>query len=217
MNTLVQLAIPVRRFQSSFELDRQLEAAAYGLEAEHDSAYRAARQQYLRQLLSDPNQPKHVKGWIRQELNRLQRIEFAQQSGYRAVGSSAINIHKLAKAGMRNLGPGGSARDLRGIPGLDVGHKLGLHNQHHPANFRLEDARFNRARPGISRRLGLFDRYREGEVSFEAELEKISVNLELEDPESFFTKVTPIPGIGNKEGQEILTRLALRGLPLNLA
>jgi hypothetical protein len=128
------------------ELEYELEAAAEGLEAEHDSKYRAARQAYLKQLQDDLNQPRHVRGWIRQERKRLERIERAQQIGRR--------------------GPGGSKRYLRGVPGLDVGHKLGKHNQPDPANFRLEDARFNRARPGLSRRVGLFHKYRESELEF---------------------------------------------------
>ena len=293
-------------------------------------AYQAALQQYLRQLLSDPNQPQHVRGWISQELNRLGRIQKAQRQGRRA--------------------PGGSGRHLRGVPGLDVGHKLGRHDQHHPKNFRLEDARFNRARPGLSRRLGLFQKYREGESGFEAVLEQSAEQMdasevvsqigaawrslpkdlqldiqrratllwqmrgpylnrflaalaglyaqnsigwhqallrdragaahqlavlagrtaglparraagqpglsdvrvrefhrrqrarglvpgrnrqtglyreleveiehashEFEGAESFYTKVTPIPGLGNKEGHEILTRVAMRGLPLSAA
>jgi hypothetical protein len=44
-----------------------------------------------------------------------------------------------------------------------------------------------------------------------------SVSHELEGAETFYTKVTPIPGIGNKEGHEILTRAAMRGLPLTAA
>lgn len=184
------------------QLEYELEAAAEGLEAEHDSRYRAARQQYLRQLLGDPNQPRHVRGWIRQELNRLARIQHAQQSSRR--------------------GPGGSARYLRGVPGLDVGHMLGKHDQHHPSHFRLEDARFNRARPGLSRRVGLFHKYRESEAEFENTLQELELGLqeaaqELEAPEPFYTRVTPIPGIGNKEGHEILTRMAMRGLPLSAA
>lgn len=192
-------------------LEQELEAAGFGLEAEHGSAYRTARQQYLRQLLADPNQPRHVRGWISQELNRLARVEQAQQQGRRA--------------------PGGSARHLRGVPGLDVGHKLGKHDQHDPKNFRLEDARFNRARPGLSRRVGTFQKYREGEANFETAMEQAAEQmgryreLELEidnasrelEAEPFYTKVTPIPGIGNKEGHEILTRLAMRGLPLSVA
>src|SRR5262245_19376346 len=95
------------------QLEYELEVAAASLEAEHDSKYRTSRQQYLRQLLADPNQPRHVRGWVRQELNRLNRIQRAQQGGWR--------------------GPGGSRRYLRGVPGLDVGHKLGRHDQHHPS------------------------------------------------------------------------------------
>lgn len=132
------------------ELEHELEAASFEIEAEHDSAYRTARQQYLRQLLTDDRQPQHVRGWIQQELNRLAQVQRAEQAGQRA--------------------PGGSARHLRGVPGLDVGHKLGKHNQHDPRNFRLEDARFNRARPGLSRGLGLFQKYRESETEFEAAL-----------------------------------------------
>jgi hypothetical protein len=56
--------------------------------------------------------------------------------------------------------------NLHGVPGMDVGHALGKHGQHHPANFRLEWARDNRRRPSLSRRAGTFDKYRE----FEAEL-----------------------------------------------
>ncbi len=56
---------------------------------------------------------------------------------------------------------------------------------------------------------------RQRELEFEAELE--SAAFELEGAEPFYTKVTPIPGIGNKEGHEILTRVAMRGLPLTAA
>src|SRR5262249_55963760 len=151
------------------ELEYELEAAAEGLEAEHDSKYRAARQKYLDQLAQDLNQPRHVRGWIKQEQDRLKRIERAQKMGRR--------------------GPGGSARYLRGVPGLDVGHKLGKHYQHHPSNFRLEDARFNRAGPGLSRRVGLFHKYRESELEFanavlELELELDEAAQELETAEA---------------------------------
>jgi hypothetical protein len=53
----------------------------------------------------------------------------------------------------------------------------------------------------------------------ETEIDQASRELafELEQPETFYTKVTPIPGIGNKEGHEILTRHAMSGLPLSAA
>lgn len=321
----------------------ELDAAAFEFEQEHDHRYRVARQQYLRQLLH-PSQPRHIRGWIQQELNRLARIERGQQQG----------LTRYVRGGTGPFLPGGSVRYLRGVPGTDVGHMLGRHDgakkpnggtwQHDPRNFRLEDPRFNRARPGISRRLGLFHRYREAEAleaelqtaaermdagdlvgqirdlwralppdvkqdiqrrakqmwdvrglyftrfvaavntilgrnpagwqeaiarnraatahqlamlagrqarlpargatpppgmspvqvrqyrrrqqargyvpgrgrgrQRELELEIDRASQELESPESFWTKVTPIPGIGNKEGHEILTRRAIAGLGL---
>jgi len=65
--------------------------------------------------------------------------------------------------------------------------------------------------PGRSRHTS-----RSRELEHELELDRVSHELEfeLELPEPFYTKVTPIPGIGNKEGHEILTRVAMRGLPL---
>ena len=62
--------------------------------------------------------------------------------------------------------------------------------------------------PGRNRQTG---RYRE----MENELEIAS--HELENGEGFWTKVTPIPGLGNKEGHEILTRSAMSGFPLSAA
>jgi hypothetical protein len=62
--------------------------------------------------------------------------------------------------------------------------------------------------PGRNRQTGL---YRE----LEPDVELDRASRELEGAEPFYTKVTPIPGIGNKEGHEILTRLAMRGLPLS--
>jgi hypothetical protein len=123
------------------EFESELAAAASELDQEHDSRYRAARQQYLQGLLADPNQPRYVHGWIRHQLRRL------------ALGQ---------------------ARQVRGVPGLDVGHMLGKHNQHDPANFRLEHASTNRARPGlVLSRLGrrVFNKYREAEL-LEAELNR---------------------------------------------
>ena len=55
----------------------------------------------------------------------------------------------------------------------------------------------------------------QSEAVFEGELDR--VGRALEAPEPFYTRVTPIPGIGNKEGHEILTRIAMRTLPLSAA
>jgi hypothetical protein len=110
--------------------ESQFEAESSG----HGWAYQKARQEFLRGLLQDPNQPRFIKGWVRQEMRRLQQ---------------------LAKGG--SPGKRRTAR-LRGIPGFDVGHRRpGIHQAR---NFRLENASTNRARPGIARRLGLFPKYR---------------------------------------------------------
>lgn len=104
----------------------------------HGHKYQKARQSYLRSLADDPAQPRHVRGWVRQELNRIDAGKRARAAGLRP--------------------PGGSARNLRGIPGLDVGHRFpGLDLA---ANFRLEDASVNRARYHIAKRLGLSELYR---------------------------------------------------------
>lgn len=99
----------------------------------HGGRYQAARQTFLRALLNDPTQPGYIRGWIRQELNRLKRVSQARKTGQRS--------------------PGGNKRRVRGVPGFDVGHQVpGLHD---PANFRVEHASTNRARPGIARRIGI--------------------------------------------------------------
>jgi tetratricopeptide (TPR) repeat protein len=99
----------------------------------HGWRYQQARQTFLRGLAEDDNQPAYVRGWIKQELNRLERVGRSKETG--------------------NRPPGGNKRQIRGVPGLDVGHvypDIDL-----PENFRLESASMNRARPGIAKRLGL--------------------------------------------------------------
>ena len=148
-------------------LESELEAAAFEVEEEHDHRYRVARQQYLQTLEKDESQPRHVRGWARQERIRMARIERAQQQG----------LGRYVRGAIGRFLPGGSTRYWRGVPGMDVGHKLGKHNQHDPKNFRLENASLNRARPGISRRLGLFHKYREAEA-LEAMLEHAAERME---------------------------------------
>lgn len=105
----------------------------------HGAKYRAERQKFLRGLLNDLNQPAFVRGWVQNQLKRLERIQRAQQSGRRA--------------------PGGNKRYLKGIPGFDVGHSNPLIDD--AATFRVENASTNRARPGLARRLKLGKRYYE--------------------------------------------------------
>ena len=108
------------------------------LDAEYERETTAARQSFLRAQADNPKQPRYVRGWVRQEINRIEQ-------GKRAVAEG-------------RQPPGGPARQIRGIPGLDVGHRfpdLDL-----PENFRLEDRATNRRRPIIARRLGIDHLYR---------------------------------------------------------
>ncbi len=109
---------------------------------EHGSDYQRSRQIYLRNLLRDSNQPAHVRGWIRQELNRLARGASARAAGRR--------------------GPGGDQARLRGVPSYDVGHQPGFAGRHDNwRRFRLEFPSTNRSRPGIARRGGFHRKYYE--------------------------------------------------------
>ncbi len=137
------------RRRAAAELEMELGEAAADLEGGHGSAYQRARQQYLRTLAADTKQPRHVRGWAKQEANRLDRIDIARTAGRRA--------------------PGGDAYRYKGIPGYDVGHKPGFHLVDKPSSFRLEWARDNRARPGYARRLGVQHKWREGELELELE------------------------------------------------
>jgi hypothetical protein len=104
----------------------------------HGYKYQKARQAYLRSLVNDPNQPRHVRGWIKQELNRIEAAKRAKAAGLQP--------------------PGRASSYVRGIPGLDVGHRYpGLDL---PENFRLEDVWVNRHRPITAKRLGIFHLFR---------------------------------------------------------
>lgn len=104
----------------------------------HGSIYQRNRQQFLRNLVNDPTQPRYVHGWVRQELNRIEMVKSAKVQGRRS--------------------PGGNSRRIRGIPGLDVGHRFpGLDLVE---NFRLELASMNRGRYWIAKRLGIEKKFR---------------------------------------------------------
>lgn len=101
----------------------------------HGGKYRSARQQFLKGLANDPKQPAFVRGWVKQEINRIEQVNRAKSEG--------------------RLTPGGNKRHIRGIPGMDVGHRIPDIDV--PDNFRLEEAAMNRSRPHIARRLGIQD------------------------------------------------------------
>ena len=109
------------------------------------------------------------------------------QTLLQAAHDLALLVGRAAGLSPRNAG------DQRGLGDVRVGQ---FHRRQQARGYV----------PGRNRQTGL---YRE----LESELQHAA--QELEGPEPFFTKVTPIPGIGNKEGHEVLTRQAMRGLPLS--
>ena len=88
--------------------------------------------------MNDQKQPKYIKGWVKNEIRRLDQIKAAKKRGVRTSG--------------RNK------RHVRGIPGFDVGHRYpGVDKS---SNFRLEMASVNRARYHVAKRMGLSSKYR---------------------------------------------------------
>jgi chromosome segregation ATPase len=101
----------------------------------HKEKYRKARDEWLRtRVLTDPNQPRFVRGWIKNELRRSAEIRRARVEGREVSGSVDY---------------------IRTPPGYHVGHRYP--DLDIPDNFRLELISMNCARPGIARRLGVKD------------------------------------------------------------
>jgi len=129
----VRLNLPPPTFSTIIQTVKTKQAGSEG----HGTLYNKSRQTFLRSLVDNPDQPHYVRGWLRQELNRMDRIANA-----RRLGSNP---------------PGGNPYRLRGVPGLDVGHIIA--GWDHPSNFRLELTSMNRARPSIAKRLKLSPEY----------------------------------------------------------
>jgi hypothetical protein len=98
----------------------------------------AKREMWLR-VLNDPMQPTYLRGWVRQELNRLERIRVARREG---------KPYTTAE-GKEHIGPGGSKSRMKTHPSYDAGHKTpGVHD---PDNLHPENRDMNRARPGLTK------------------------------------------------------------------
>lgn len=108
---------------------------------DYDSVYDRERQKFLRGLINNPDQPRFVRGWAQQEINRLQAIKRAKAGGQ--------------KGPQGQVGPGGDRKRLRTVPGLDVGHIDDIRlrpRQHDAAGFRLENTAINKGRPSRVKR-----------------------------------------------------------------
>jgi hypothetical protein len=137
-------------------------------------------------------------GYLNRFLAALAGLYAQNPSGWQQalLGNRVGATHQLAVlAGRMARLPARSATVQRGLSDVRVRQ---FHRRQQARGFV----------PGRNRQTGLYR---------ELELEIDRASHELEGAETFYTKVTPIPGIGNKEGHEILTRVAMRGLPLTAA
>ncbi len=96
--------------------------------------YEKAKQEMLRRALDDPKISRDIKGWIR---NELRRINSGQSNRIRMPGVSRRNPY---------------------VGDYDAGHRI--HDVHHWSNLRFEDVWLNRSRYHRSIRMGLSDRVR---------------------------------------------------------
>lgn len=67
------LGVKLRTVEAYSEAASGLTAIHKATASDHGSEYSKAKQQMLRDMLNDPNQGRATKGWIRQEINRLNR------------------------------------------------------------------------------------------------------------------------------------------------
>jgi hypothetical protein len=115
---------------------------------DYDHIYDREKQKFLRGLINDLDQPRHVRGWAKQELNRLEAIRRARASGQ--------------KGPQGQVGPGGDKKRLRVPIGYNVGHIDDIRmtpRQHDASRFRLEDGSVNKGRP---KRMTRFKKLRAG-------------------------------------------------------
>ena len=130
----------------------------------HTSKYQKARQQFLLSLIDNPNTPKYIKGWIKQEQNRIWNFQKSKilrrtpkyvKGKFHMKRNEVENSKRINSSGLQAKKKEGknSRSRIRGIPGLDVGHRYP--NVDLPSTFKLEDSWMNRSRPGRARRRGL--------------------------------------------------------------
>jgi len=111
----------------------------------HRYQYIKAKQEMLLRALDDPMVGRDIKGWIRNELRRIQNLERvrADPDLMRHVIEDGGHIHNL---------------NIRMPIGYDAGHRN--HSIDHWSNLRFEDIWLNRSRYHRAVRLGVQDRIR---------------------------------------------------------
>jgi len=191
-------------------INRELEAAATEFEVERMSAGTHAVGEAWRNL------PPETKKWIQRQLRWALADVLRGRPQDTVARVTAMLLPQLYASAASLAVQGMSGPQLQAairqivraapIPPVLVERRKGMSRRQVQQYHRRQQARG--FVPGRSRQTKL---YRELEFALE------QAAHELEAPEPFFTRVTPIPGIGNKEGHEILTRIAMRGLPLSAA
>jgi WXG100 family type VII secretion target len=125
----------------------------------HNAEFKRNRQVFLRQVANDPNQPKHVRGWVQQELNRLQQkrspdwLKLTKDSPEEIMRKRALRAKydKVRPSKYMDYQP----RDIRMPPGYDVGHKnnqLPMNQVNDPGNFQMENSSMNRSKGASQKR-----------------------------------------------------------------
>ena len=146
-------------------------AAAYQESQQHGPAYRRARQNFLSDLTQNPNVPRFMTGWIRQEKRRQALGSRQRRPGFTIAGRNGTAARRLQlqaiaadpaqsaaaqlwatqqlkrlKEGQRRLarlrkGKTLAKPKLRGIPGYDVGHPIGYVRGTRTPKKSLQDPR----------------------------------------------------------------------------
>lgn len=111
----------------------------------HGNQFRKAKQEMLFRALDDPLIGRNIKGWIRNELRRIQNLETARADPVRRqmIVDSHGHLNSLS---------------IRMPYGYDAGHRN--HSVDHWANLRFEDIYLNRSRYSRALRMGIHERNR---------------------------------------------------------
>ena len=146
-------------------------ADAYRESQQHGPAYRRARQTFLSDLTQNPNVPRFMTGWARQERRRQELGSRKRRPGFTIAGKDTTAARRLQlqavaadpaqsaaaqlwatqqlkrlKEGQRRLarlrkGKTLAKPKLRGIPGYDVGHPIGYVRGTRTPKKSLQDPR----------------------------------------------------------------------------
>jgi hypothetical protein len=141
------------------------------------------------------------------------RVTLKAQAREKVKGAARAIIRqdprRWTAAAIRNRG--GTARQIALIAGPMAGLTTTVRRKHPKGMSPVQVRQYHRrqqARGRVPGRAQQRGKSRELELEFALDV----AARQLEAPEPFWTRVTPIPGIGNKEGHEILTRDAMKGL-----